>query len=302
MVTLNAALDEYLSYLRVERGAAPATIEGYQRDLRRCINAQGADEPTDSLSYQAIVVYLGELAELGCAPSSLKRSVSAIKGFCGFMAQDGLAAHNAAAVLKMPRVPAHLPPSLSIKQVEALFDQQFEPTPAGTRNRALLELLYGCGLRVSEISALDLAECDLDGGLIRVFGKGSKERMVPVSGSAHAALTRYLQEARGLLHTKRQTQPSEGSAVFLNVRGERLGSGGVYSIVVNYGRRVGLDSLHPHSLRHSYATHLLEGGADLRSIQELLGHASIATTQIYTHVGRGHLRGEYLTCHPRARL
>ncbi|MDR1357902.1 MAG: tyrosine recombinase [Coriobacteriales bacterium] len=302
MVTLNAALREYLSYLRVEKGAAPATILGYQRDLQRFITAQGADAPASSLSYQAIVGYLGELMELGLAPSSLNRSVAAIKGFCGFMAQDGLAEHNAAAVLKMPKVPVHLPASLSIDQIAALLDQPFEPTPAGIRDHALLELLYGCGLRLSEITALDLAECDLDGGLIRVFGKGSKERMVPVSGTALAALKRYLSEARGQLHTKRQVQPSEGSAVFLNTRGRRLSASGVYNIVAAYGRQVGLSTLHPHSLRHSYATHLLEGGADLRSIQELLGHASISTTQIYTHVGRRHLREEYLTCHPRARL
>ena len=302
MVSLNAALSEYLSYLRAEKGAAPATLEAYQRDLQRFVNALGAQQATDSLEYQAIVKYLGELLELGFAPASLKRTTAAIKGFCGFMAQDGLAAQNAAAILKMPKVPAHLPAILSIDQIAQLLDQHFEPTSTGKRDRAILELLYGCGLRVSELTALDLAECDFTAGLIRVIGKGSKERMVPIGGMALGTLTHYLSEARGLLHTKNVSQPPEGSAVFLNVRGKRLSRQGVYDLVTIYGQKVGLLSLHPHSLRHSYATHLLEGGADLRSIQQLLGHASISTTQIYTHVGRGHLREEYLSCHPRAGL
>jgi len=202
----------------------------------------------------------------------------------------------------MPKVPAHLPSALSLEQVFALLDQPFEPTPPGQRDQAILALLYGCGLRVSELSNLNRAECNLADGLIRVFGKGSKERMVPIGGAALRTLSTYLAEARNLLHTKKETAPSEGSAVFLNARGQRLSRQGVYSIVVDYGERVGLRSLHPHSLRHSYATHLLEGGGDLRSIQQLLGHASIATTQIYTHVGRSHLREEYLSCHPRAHL
>lgn len=302
MVTLQTALKEYLTYLRVEKGASAATREAYERDLQRFIAAIGADKATDSLEYQTIVEYLGVLVEIGYAPASLKRTVAAVRGFCGFMAQDGLAACNAAATLKMPKVPSHLPSILSIESISALLDQPFDPTPAGMRDQAILELLYGCGLRVSELTGLDLAECSLDTGLIRVYGKGSKERMVPIGGMALAALARYVSEARGLLHTKKQCSPPEGSAVFLNARGQRLSRHGVYALVGAYGQRVQLVNLHPHSLRHSYATHLLEGGADLRSIQELLGHASISTTQIYTHVGQSHLREEYLSCHPRAGL
>ena len=302
MNTLTKALKEYLLYLRVEKGASPATLDAYQRDLQRFIEAMGEMASTDSLEYQSIVSYLNQLVELGFAPSSLKRNVAAIKSFCAFMVNDGLAANNVAGILKMPKVPAHLPQTLSIEQISKLLDQAFELTPLGIRNKAALELLYGCGFRVSELVNLDLAECNLDGGLIRVFGKGSKERMVPIGGTALSALTIYLREARGLLHTKRTTAPPEGSAVLLNARGQRLSRNGLYNIVVEYGERVGLDSLHPHSLRHSYATHLLEGGGDLRSIQQLLGHASISTTQVYTHVGRSHLREEYLSCHPRAKM
>ena len=301
MITLEAALKEYLLYLRVEKGASPATLDAYRLDLRRFVSVMGETTSTDSLEYQGIVAYLGQLVELGFAPASLKRTVAAIKSFCGFMVHDGLAKNNAAGILKMPKVPAHLPPTLSIVQISELLDQPFELTPLGTRNRAVLELLYGCGLRVSELTNLNRAECNLNDGLIRVFGKGSKERMVPISGTALSALSSYLREARGLLHTKKTTAPPEDSAVFLNARGLRLSRHGVYDIVVEYGERVGLQNLHPHSLRHSYATHLLEGGGDLRSIQQLLGHASISTTQIYTHVGRSHIREEYLSCHPRAK-
>ncbi|MCL2807304.1 MAG: tyrosine recombinase [Coriobacteriia bacterium] len=302
MNSLAAALKEYLQYMRVEKGASPATLEAYQRDLNRFICEMDQAAPANSLSYQGILSYLSLLVDLGLAPASLKRNVAAIKSFCGFLVRDGLATNNAAENLKIPKVPAHLPSALSIEQIGELLDQAFDLTPRGLRDKAVLELLYGCGMRVSELVGLDLAECDLNGGLIRVFGKGSKERLVPLEGAAARALSTYLSEARGMLHTKQATAPPEGSAVFLNARGRRLSRHGVYDLVVDYGERVGLANLHPHSLRHSYATHLLEGGCDLRSIQQLLGHASISTTQVYTHVGRTHLREEYLTCHPRAKL
>ena len=301
--SLSNALREYLAYLRVDKGASRATLEAYRRDLQRFIEAVDVDGTTDSLRYEAIVAYLDQHVELGYAPASLKRLAAAIKGFCGFMAADGLATHNAAATLKLPKVPAHLPATLSVEKMSELLSQKnFEPTPTGKRDQAILELLYGAGLRVSELTTLDLAECDLAAGFIRVFGKGSKERLVPVGGKALSALQTYLDEARRLLHTKKEQAPRDQSAVFLNARGQRLSRNGVYRLVQIYGNKVGLTDLHPHSLRHSYATHLLDGGADLRSIQQLLGHASIATTQIYTHVGRSHLLEEYLSCHPRAKL
>ena len=302
MSKLAVALKEYLHYLRIEKGAATATLEAYQRDLQRFVAAMGEESPTDSLEYQDILAYLEELRERGLASATQKRSMAAIKGFCTFMLSDGLATKNAAETLKLPKVPAHLPATLSIEQLSQLLDQPFEPTPRGQRDKAILEMLYGCGLRCSELTKLNLAECDLSGGLIRVYGKGSKERLVPIEGAAKRALNAYLLEARFLLHTKKTTAPAEGSAVFLNARGQRLSRNGVYDIVQEYGERVGLENLHPHNLRHSYATHLLEGGGDLRSIQQLLGHASISTTQVYTYVGRSHLREEYLSCHPRARI
>jgi integrase/recombinase XerD len=165
----------------------------------------------------------------------------------------------------------------------------------------VLETLYGCGLRASELIGLDLTELDLDAGVLRVRGKGDKDRVVPVTGVAADALRDYLAHGRPFLRTKKAIRPADPAAVFVNVRGTRLSRQTVFATVKRYGSRVGLE-LHPHTLRHSYATHLLEGGADLRAVQEMLGHADISTTQVYTHVGIAHLREEYLSTHPRARL
>jgi integrase/recombinase XerD len=165
----------------------------------------------------------------------------------------------------------------------------------------MLEVLYGCGIRVSELTGLDLRDVDLAEGYLRVFGKGRKERVTPISGTAAAALREYLTHGRPFLRTKRAATRQDPDAVFINVRGGRLTRATVHAMVHTYGGRVGLD-MHPHTLRHSFATHLLEGGADLRALQEMLGHADISTTQVYTHVDRSHLREEYLSTHPRARI
>ena len=178
------------------------------------------------------------------------------------------------------------------------MEQPFAPTAAGMRDHAILEVLYGCGLRVSELVGLDRREALLEEELLLVLGKGSKERVVPISGAAMHALVAYLDAGRPQL--VRAARPKD--AVFLNVRGGRLSRQSVHTLCEKYGRLVGIKGLHPHTLRHSYATHLVEGGADLRVVQELLGHASIATTQIYSHVDRTHVRFEYLTAHPRAKL
>ena len=178
----------------------------------------------------------------------------------------------------------------------------FPSNAIGQRDKAILETLYGCGLRVSELVGLDLSALMLSDGYLRVTGKGARERIVPLAGKAEEALRAYLGQARGQLHPKRVSAVADGSAVFLNSRGRRLSRQAVHKLVARYGALVGVDNLHPHTLRHSYATHMLEGGADLRAIQELLGHSDIITTQIYTHVSRSHLREEYLSTHPRACL
>ena len=231
--------------------------------------------------------YLGYLA--------VERAVSAIKGLHRFMVTDELCAAFPTSDLPLPAKPARLPDVISVDDAARLLDQPFPQTPAGLRDRAALEVLYGCGLRASELSGLDVRAVLLDEALLRVFGKGSKERVVPLMGTALSALEAYLDRGRGALAGAR---PSP--AVFLNVRGGRLSRQSVHAIVEKYGRVVGLPGLHPHTLRHSFATHLLEGGADLRVVQELLGHANIATTQLYTHVDRTHVRRVYLAAHPRA--
>jgi integrase/recombinase XerD len=317
-----------LSYLAIERGCSPLTVEAYGRDLRRYLawlDERGVSDIGD-VERGLITDYLAELQGLGPAPTlssapapvpastpapsspfipapaSIQRLVSSLKAFHRFCVREGLAASDPTATLRLPRVPATLPQTLSVEQAERLLDQGFPPTPAGVRDKALLELLYGCGLRVSEVVALDRTALLLSEGFVRAMGKGSKERAVPIGGTALRALTDYLATARELLHPRRVNAPPDGRAVFLNARGRRITRQGIFGIVERYGAQVGIEGLHPHTLRHSFATHLLKGGADLRTIQEMLGHADIATTQIYTHVDRSHLKEEYLSCHPRARL
>lgn len=294
---------EYLSYLAVERGSSPATVEAYGRDIDgylAFLASLGVCAP-DEVSRDHIVGYLASLAEAGLAPASIEQHMAAVKGFHRFLVREGLTENHPTAQMGLPKVPDRLPDVLTIEQVDQLLSQPFPEGPVGLRDRAILEVLYGCGLRVSELTGLDLARLELDQGLLRVFGKGSKERLVPVSGMAELALEAYLEQGRGLLRTK-NGRPQDPSAVFLNVRGGRITRQAVHGLVARYGRQVGLEDLHPHTLRHSFATHMLAGGADLRALQDMLGHSDIATTQIYTHVDRTHIREEYLAAHPRARL
>lgn len=292
------ALEEYLGYLAVERGSSENTIASYGRDLARYVAwlaERGVTDPED-VTRQLIEEHVGALVDVGLAPSSVERAVSAIKGLHRFMVADELCSAFPTADLPLPAKPARLPDVISVEAAARLLDQPFPQTPSGLRDRAILETLYGCGLRASELCGLDLRSVVLDEALLRVRGKGGKERVVPVMGTAAAALSAYLEQGRGELVGSRSTQ-----AVFLNVRGGRLSRQSVHAIVERYGRVAGIEGLHPHTLRHSYATHLLEGGADLRAVQELLGHANIATTQLYTHVDRSHIRRVYLAAHPRAR-
>ena len=255
----------------------------------------GVSDPED-VTRELVEAHVAELTETGLAPASVERAVSAIKGLHRFMVSDGICSAHPTSDLPLPAKPARLPDVISVEDAGRLLDQPFPRTPTGLRDRAVLEVLYGCGLRASELTGLDLRAVLLDEELLRVFGKGEKERVVPILGTAAEALGAYLERGRGALEGRRPTQ-----AVFLNARGGRLTRQSVHAIVEKYGRVVGIRGLHPHTLRHSFATHLLEGGADLRAVQELLGHANVATTQLYTHVDRSHIRRVYLAAHPRAR-
>lgn len=296
---LGGALGEYLDYLRVERGSSPNTLDAYGRDLTRYIDylaGSGVTEP-DEVERPLVEDYVGALCDLGLAASSVERAVSAVKGFHRFMFRESISSSCATADLPLPKKPSRLPDVISREEAAKLLDQPFAATPAGLRDCAMLEVLYGCGLRASELVGLDLRDVSLEDEMLRVLGKGSKQRIVPVLGTAAEALRRYLDRGRGGLAGARPCP-----AVFLNVRGGRISRQSAHAIVEKYGRAAGISGLHPHTLRHSFATHLLEGGADLRVVQELLGHADISTTQLYTHLDRSHIRRVYLEAHPRAHL
>jgi len=296
-------MDGFLAYLAVERGASPHTIAAYRRDLSdyTAVLVRAGDPSADEVEREHLTGYVNSLRERGLAPSTIERKVASVKSFHKFLVREGITDNHPTARLPLPKVPQHLPDVISIEQVEKLFSQPFPPGPSGLRDVAMLEMLYGCGIRVSELTGLDLDDVALDAGFIRVFGKGGKERDVPVAGEASRALGEYVAHGRPYLRPKRATARVDSSALFVSARGTRLSRQWVHALVRRYGGRVGLD-LHPHTLRHSFATHMLAGGADLRSLQEMLGHADIATTQVYTHVDRQHLREEYLSTHPRARL
>jgi integrase/recombinase XerD len=293
---------DYLGHLSVERGASPNTVNAYRRDLDQYVGfleERGVRGP-DSVSRDDVTAFVAMLRARGLAPASVERKMSAVKGLHKFLVREGITANHPTAGLPMPKIPERLPDVISIGEAEKLLSSAFPDGAIGLRDRALLEVLYGCGLRVGEIVGLDASDVDLKAGFVRVFGKGSKERMVPVGGMAAHALDAYMREGRSHLRQKRTvaTEP----AVFVNARGTRLSRQAVFRIVRAYGEKAGIPGLHPHTLRHAFATHMLEGGADLRALQEMLGHADISTTQVYTHIDRRHIREEYLSTHPRARF
>ncbi|MFD0702672.1 site-specific tyrosine recombinase XerD [Slackia equolifaciens] len=296
---LLAFRDEYLSYLSVERGSSRATLNSYADDLEDYLAFLGERGVSDfaEVTHEHVEAYAADLKQRGYAPSSVERHMAAVKGFSKFLVREEYCRTNPADLVPLPKIPDRLPDAITVDQADALLSQPFRDGPLGLRDRAMLEVLYGCGLRVSELCGLDSSDVFLNEGLLRVMGKGSRERAVPIGGMAEAALSAYLDAGRPELsaHARRAC-----SAVFLNARGGRISRQSVHALVRDAGLAVGIEDLHPHTLRHSFATHMLEGGADLRAIQEILGHSDIATTQIYTHVSRAHIREEYLAAHPRA--
>lgn len=297
---LERCRDEYLAYLAVERGLSRNTLDAYRRDLEAYLGflaERGICDP-DAIARGDVEDFVAARHEAGYASTSVNRELSCIKGFHRFLSREGMSEAHPTSAVRYSRTDERLPDYLTIEQASALLDQPFPETDAGARDRAMLEVLYGCGLRASELCGLDLGDLYLDEGFLRVRGKGSKERLVPITGTAAASLAAYLDSARTRLasHSRRGIP----EAVFLNARGGRISRQSVHAIVERYGALVGIEGLHPHTLRHTFATHMLAGGADLRVLQEILGHASISTTQIYTHVDRTQLREVYLAAHPRA--
>ena len=298
---LERAVGEYLAFLAVERNLARNTVEGYRRDLSAYtgfLAERGVTDP-DRVERADIDAFVAARRDAGYADASVERALSAVKGLHAFMLREGLTTAHPTAALRLPKKEEHLPDFLTIDEARALLEQPFPDTAAGARDRAILEVLYGCGLRVSELSGLDLRDLYLDEEFMRVVGKGSRERLVPILGTARAALMGYLDGPRDEL-ARHARSGQATSAVFLNKNGGRLSRQSVHALCERCGRAVGIEGLHPHTLRHSFATHMLAGGADLRVLQEILGHADISTTQVYTHLDRTQLREVYLAAHPRA--
>ena len=294
----DVAMDGFLGHLAAERGLATSTLEDYARDLRRLREwalAAGHGDPA-CLAADDLRAFLVERAG-HLAPRSRARLVATLRAFGRFLTAEGLAAADPAATLRGPRLGRPLPDTLSVRQVEQLLAALQGARPRDLRDRAILETLYGCGLRVSELCGLDLADLDLADRSLRVRGKGSKTRVLPLGEPALLALRIWLEQGRGEVLGRRAS-----AAVFLNARGGRLSRVSVWTLIKRTAAAAGLaERVSPHTLRHSYATHLLEGGCDLRIVQELLGHADLATTEIYTHVDRSFLWEAYRGAHPRAR-
>jgi integrase/recombinase XerD len=291
-------LEEFRDYLSLESGRSGNTVEAYIRDLRRLADlatSRGIREPARiNRPLLRDLVYL--LKDLGLSAATIRRQVSAVRTYFGFLLGEGLIQNDPSDRLETPRRGRVLPETLSVRDIEALLSAPNVEEPLAWRDRALLELGYGAGLRVSELCGLGLTDLLLSENLVRVFGKGAKERLVPIGRSVIGAVSVYLHTVRSELD-----RGKSGGRVLLNARGEPLSRVGAWGVVRRAAQRAGIRKrVTPHTLRHSFATHLLEGGADLRAVQEMLGHADLSTTQIYTHVDREYLRSVHKQFHPRA--
>lgn len=302
---MKEAIDSFLDYLALEKGFSENTIAAYRNDLHQLAGfveeeaaKRGTIPPWAAFDRQAMMTYMLDLKGRGYAATTVARKVAAIKSFFGFMVAEGILKQNPTEGVSSTKVGKSLPKPISIDQVHRLLAEPAKlSTPEAKRDKAMLELLYATGMRVSELVSLNLADLDAEGGYVRCFGKGHKERLIPVHERAVGAVKDYLDGVRPRLARNR-----EEKALFLNRRGERLTRQGLWQILKGYAKSAELGAeITPHTLRHSFATHMLSGGADLRSVQELLGHANISTTQVYTHLTTEDMRRAYQKSHPRAR-
>jgi integrase/recombinase XerD len=305
-VSLAMWTDRYLDHLVVERGLSANTLAAYRRDLRRYMafcESRGIDDP-DRVDEKTIRSFVASISastwgedERPYRARSVARTLSSVRSFHRFLLREGGAVRDPATEVVQPKLPRSLPHPIAVDEVARLLAVPDPTTPAGLRDRAIFEVLYGAGLRISELVGLDVDDVDLEDGSIRVMGKGGKEREVPLGTYARDAVAAYLSHGRPVF-----ASATSRAALFLNQRGGRITRQSCSRLLGTYAERAGIDRrVTLHTLRHSFATHLLEGGADVRVVQELLGHASVATTQIYTLVTKDHLREVYYTSHPRAR-
>lgn len=292
--SLTLGVEEYLASLRAERGLAANTIAAYQRDLLDYVDYLGEAEPSAGRA----VAYVAHLHSSALRPSTIARKIAAMRGLHRFLVAEQLATEDPTVLLDSPRLGASLPKALTVDEVERLLAVTVGETPLRSRDRALLEFMYATGVRVTETVSLDLAGVDLEDRTALVTGKGSKQRLVPIGRPAVEAIRTYLPHRLTLKGDR-----IDNGAVFLNARGGRLSRQGVWGIVRRTAALAGIDQskVSPHVLRHSAATHMVEGGADLRTVQEMLGHANITTTQVYTRVSPQHLYEVYITSHPRSK-
>jgi integrase/recombinase XerD len=295
---------DFLAYLELERGLSRNTLEAYRCDLQQYgeFLARRDLDPLDAMPAD-LAAFVTELADgrpqrPAVAPATLQRKIACLRSFYRHLRRDGTLERDPTSELRAPRSRARLPKVLSRDEVVMLLQQPQGTSLAALRDRALLETMYACGLRASEAISLELSELDLEAGIVRARGKGSKERIVPIGSKALESLGVYLEKAR-----PRLVGPRDEKRVFVNLRGGGLSRQGLYKIVQRHARGAGLERrMSPHTLRHTFATHLLAGGCDLRSLQEMLGHADIGTTQVYTHLSAERLRDVYFDAHPRAQM
>lgn len=301
---LSLDVEEFLVWLAVERGRAANTLAAYRRDLQAYeawLRSRGV--AVGQVDEGDVATYVAHLRGTRRAPATVARALVAVRSFHRFLVDEGKSSADPTGDVGSPKIPQGLPKALSEEEVASLLGAVVGEHPTGRRDRAILELLYGTGMRISELVGLSLGDLALDEGVVRVFGKGAKERLVPFGRYARAALGAWLSASgRGAMVPARWARRGDAEALFLNTRGGRLSRQGAWGMVRRYAARIGLgDRLTPHVLRHSCATHMLDHGADIRVVQELLGHASIATTQVYTRVSTERLRSVYESAHPRAR-
>ena len=298
-------IDSFLSYLTVEKGFSENTVVAYRNDLYQLASFVEEEAAKRSLApswadfnRQGMLSYLLNLNERGYVATTKARKVAAAKSCFKFMMAEGNIKDDPMQNIGSPKMGKSLPKPISVSQAMLLLEQPAKlSTPEAKRDRAMLELLYASGMRVSELVSLDLGDINIDSGDVRCFGKGHKERIIPIAPRAVLTIKEYLQEGRPHL-----ARADTEQALFLNARGDRLTRQGLWQIIKGYAKSTGLGAeITPHTLRHSFATHMLNGGADLRSVQELLGHANISTTQVYTHLTTEHIRRAYEKSHPRAK-
>lgn len=294
---IDNAIADYLHYIRIERGLSDNTIKSYQQDLKQFSVYMTAENLNlNAVDHVVILTWLNQLRELNKSNNSVIRMVTSLRKFFGYLLQENVIRHNPMSDVKPPKKAEHLPAVLSVAEIDTLLQVPTEKTALGLRNRALIEVMYATGLRVSELVNLKMSDLHLQLGLIQTIGKGDKERIIPIGEIATEWLERYFSHSR-LTLLKDKVSPF----VFLNDRGTQLSRQGVWKIIKNLVSAAGIDKdVSPHTLRHSFATHILENGADLRIVQELLGHADISTTQIYTHISKKRLSEVYDAFHPRA--